>query len=282
MSSDLLPRVKEICRLFDIHPQHSKGQNFLVSEETYEAIVEAADIQAEDTVIEVGPGLGFLTMKLAAKAKKVIAVELDERLVGFLQSGLDSQEIDNVKIVNQDILKFNLDEHLVPGEKYKIVANLPYNISSVFLRLFLSSPRQPQSLTLMLQKEVVKRLTALPPDMSILSVSVQYYGQPYYVKDVPAADFWPQPKVDSAVVKIDIDKRHRSFSEEKSFFHLVRCAFSSRRKMLKNNLASGLKIKQEIVLEFLEKAGLPATIRAEALSLDDWQKLFAAYSSFVL
>jgi 16S rRNA (adenine1518-N6/adenine1519-N6)-dimethyltransferase len=285
--SDLLPEIREICRLCEIKPSRSKGQNFLVNENIYDDIVKAAEIEVDDTVLEIGPGLGFLTLKLAKRAKRVIAVELDDKLANYLQTGIDAKGIANVEIVNEDILRFNLNTHLAPTEKYKIVANLPYNITSIFLRLFLSSLRPPESLVLMLQKEVAERIVAAPPEMSLLALSVQYYADAKIVREVKAGNFWPEPKVDSAVIKMTVKKRPEILGNEQSikdklFFRLAKVGFSAKRKMLKNNLAGGLKIDQKIINEILIKNKFNPQLRAEDLSLDNWQKLFAALSEFMV
>ncbi len=288
--SDLLPEIREICRLCEIKPSRSKGQNFLVNEYIYDDIVKAAEIEDEDTVLEVGPGLGFLTLKLAKRAKRVIAVELDDKLADYLQTGIAAKGIDNVEIVNEDILRFNLNKHLKSKEEYKIVANLPYNITSIFLRLFLSSPRPPKSFVLMLQKEVAERIVATPPNMSLLALSVQYYAEAKIIREVKAGNFWPEPKVDSAVIKIIVKERQidspealeNQLTKDKQFFRLAKIGFSAKRKMLKNNLAGGLKIDQKIVNEILIKNKFNPQLRAEDLSLDDWQKLFATLSEFMV
>jgi len=198
---DLLQKTREICRLFEIYPKRSKGQNFLINERIYDDIIKAADLNSDDTVLEVGPGLGFLTAKMAAVAKKVVAVELDDTLAKYLQMAIDSQDVENVNIVNSDILKFNISENL--PKKYKIVANLPYNISSIFLRLIFSLKNKPEVVVLMLQKEVAQRIAAVPPDMSILAISVQYFAAPRIIKEVKAGNFWPEPKIDSVVIRMD-------------------------------------------------------------------------------
>jgi len=277
-----LPKIKEICRLFKISPQRSKGQNFLISESVYDYIVKAADLRAEETVLEVGPGLGFLTAKLAARVKQVIAVELDDKLADYLQAGLDWQNITNVKVVNQDILKFNLADHF-PDENipYKIVANLPYNITSFFLRHFLSIKRRPASLVLMLQKEVAERIVAQPPEMSLLAVSVQYYAQPEILRIVKAGNFWPEPKVDCALVKLIVNGGG-SPVEDKLFFRLLKLGFSAKRKMLKNNLAAGLKISAAELENILFNNNFNPQTRAERLSLADWKKLFAVLRDFMV
>ena len=285
--SNLLPEIREICRLLEISPARSKGQNFLTNEKIYEDIVAAAEIDSEDTVLEIGPGLGFLTLKLAAKAKRVMAVELDDKLANYLQMGLAAASINNIEIYNEDILKFNLNKHLPENNPYKVVANLPYNITSVFLRLFLSQAHQPESLILMLQKEVAQRIVVNAPDMNLLALSVQYYADPEIVREVKAGNFWPEPKVDSAIIKLTVRQAAKKplknrLAEDKLFFRLAKAGFSAKRKMLKNNLAGGLKIDQKIVVDALVKNKFNPSARAEDLSLADWQKLFAALRVFML
>ncbi|MEI6835384.1 MAG: 16S rRNA (adenine(1518)-N(6)/adenine(1519)-N(6))-dimethyltransferase RsmA [Candidatus Falkowbacteria bacterium] len=278
----LAQKTIELCKMFEIKPSRSKGQNFLINEKIYDEIVEAASINSEDTVLEVGPGLGFLTAKLAKVAKQVVAVELDDKLANFLQIGLDSQDVTNVSVVNQDVLKFNPTD--LP-KNYKVVANLPYNITSIFLRTFLNQKNRPQSLVLMLQKEVAERLVAQPGDMSMLALSVQFFGDVEIIREVKAGNFWPEPKIDSAVIRLIIRETKRgdiSVDEEKAFFRLAKFGFSAKRKMLKNNLASGLKISNLQAEKLLESVGLDAKVRAEDLSVDNWQKLFAAARPSVL
>jgi len=282
---DLLARTREICQIFEIKPAHSKGQNFLINENIYDDIIKVAELSADDIVLEIGPGLGFLTAKLASRVKRVIAVELDEKLAGYLQVGIDSQGIENVDIINENILDFNLDAYFkaqgLPG-RYKIVANLPYNISSIFLRRFLTAEHKPEALILMLQKEVAERIVAVPPAMSVLAVSVQYYAAAKIIRTVKAGNFWPEPKVDSAIIRIELKTGVTNAKIEKDFFRMVKIGFSSKRKMLKNNLAAGLRIEPKEVNEILSKTGIKASARAEDLFLEDWQKLFAALAPFMV
>lgn len=278
----LLSEIREICRLLEIKPARSKGQNFLVNERIYQRIVAEADLKDDETVLEVGPGLGFLTLALAAQAKRVLAVELDDRLAQYLQSGVAAANLSNIQIFNEDILKFNLAKQLLPGESYKIVANLPYNITAIFLRTFLSAPQQPQLLVLMLQKEVAERLIAQPPKMNLLALSVQYYAKVTIVREVKAGNFWPEPQVDSAIVKLEVKEGARDLEEEKLFFRLLRSGFSAKRKMLKNNLANSLKISGDLVKTALENSKLDLSLRAEQLSLADWQRLLAELRDFML
>jgi 16S rRNA (adenine1518-N6/adenine1519-N6)-dimethyltransferase len=277
---DLVSKTREICRMFDIKPSRSKGQNFLINERIYNDIVKAAEINAQDEILEVGPGLGFLTVRLAKEAKKVVAVELDDQLAAYLKMGFEATDEEKVKIVNTDVLKFNIGAEF-PG-KYKIVANLPYNITSIFLRTALTGKNKPELLVLMLQKEVAERIIAKPSEMSMLAVSIQYYADASIVKKVAAGNFWPEPKVDSAVIKIQVRPGKYNEKEDKLFFRMVKSGFSAKRKMLKNNLAAGLQIEQKIIAESLQKIGLDLKIRAEDLSLDNWRKLFAELTAFMV
>ncbi|PKM88266.1 ribosomal RNA small subunit methyltransferase A [Candidatus Falkowbacteria bacterium HGW-Falkowbacteria-2] len=282
---NIAARTKELCRIYDIKPARSKGQNFLINDGIYKAIIKASDLKPEETVVEVGPGLGFLTAELARAAKRVIAVELDDKLAGILTIAIDSQDVENVEIVNQDILRFNPSDYLADNEDYRVVANLPYNITSIFLRTFLSSARPPRSLVLMLQKEVAERIVTAEPDMSLLSLSIHYYGKPEIIRTVPATDFWPAPAVDSAILRFDYERptpTTASIEEDKNFFRIARIGFAAKRKMLKNNLVGGLKISAESVEKAFQKADIPAKARAEALSVEEWRRLVAALSDFVL
>ncbi len=280
--SELLSKTREICRMFEIKPARSKGQNFLINEKIYDDIVKAAGLLPSDTVLEVGPGLGFLTARLAKAAKRVIAVELDDKLAAYLQMAVDAQDLENVKIVGEDILRFNPTIYLDKDESYKVVANLPYNITSIFLRTFLSGVRPPSSLVLMLQKEVAQRIVAAPPDMSILAVSVQYYAEPQIIREVKAGNFWPEPEVDSAIIRLTMREMDKTSRDDKIFFRIVRSGFSAKRKMLKNNLSHGLKIGATDVAAAIAAQGLDPKVRAEELSLENWRKLVAALSDFVV
>ena len=274
---NLLERTKEICRLYDIWPSRSKGQNFLIAENVYDRVVAAADLSRDDIVLEVGPGLGFLTAKLARAAGKVIAVELDDKLAAYLHDEIDAGETENVEIFNENILDVNLKntKYQISDTKYKVVANLPYNITSVFLRKFLTGADKPELMVLLLQKEVAQRICAKPGDMSLLALSVQFFAEPEIIEYVPKNDFWPAPKVDSAIIKLKVksEKLKIKDSDEKDFFRLAKFGFSAKRKMLKNNLSGGLRIEPAEAEKNLVKAGLDPKARAEDLSVADWVKI---------
>ena len=278
---DLLQKTLELSSLYDIKPDHSKGQNFLIEEDFFDLAISAADIKPTDTILEIGPGLGFLTEKLASISKKVIAVELDQKLSELLKTKFITQKTDNVEVISDDILKIKDD--FFAGFDYKIVANLPYNITSIFLRKFLSAKHKPQSLVLMLQKEVAERIVASVPNMSILALSVQFYAQAEIISLVPATAFWPQPKVDSALIKIVLKPEvELPKVDVELFFRLIKIGYSAKRKMLKNNLGNGLHLSPAEVEKILVETGYNSKSRAQELSLSDWLNLFAKFSHFML
>ena len=277
--------TKKICQKHRIEPSHSKGQNFLVNEEVYDKIIAAADLKKDDVVLEVGPGLGFLSERLAKRVKKVIAVELDDKLSVVLKRRLEEMGIGNVEVVNENILEVRIKKLELRNNKFKIVANLPYQITSRFLRNFLGESKNKPSLTvLMLQKEVAERITAKPGKMSLLAVSVQYYAKPEIIDYVGKENFWPEPAVDSAIINLTprpplLGKKReiKERGKDKEFFRLVRIGFSARRKMLKNNLAGGYKISASEACKRVKMAGFSEKTRAQELSVPDWVKLFGFF-----
>jgi 16S rRNA (adenine1518-N6/adenine1519-N6)-dimethyltransferase len=286
----LLSKTKKLCQKHEIKPERKRGQNFLTSSEIYDLIVESAEITSDDLVLEVGPGLGFLTERLARAAKQVVAVEFDERLAEITKKRMKDQGIRNVQVVSEDIMgvisnyqtpmteQFQLQEF----QKYKIVANLPYQITSKFLKYVLTRPDKPETMTLMLQKEVAERIISVPPRMSLLSTSVQLYSVPKLLFGVSKKDFWPEPKVDSAVIQLKAisgpaGKRSKQKVDDKDLFRLIRMGYSAKRKMLKNNLAAGLKLETKEVEKRIIQAGFNAKVRAQELSVADWLKLFVNF-----
>ena len=282
---NILQQTKQLCQQYNIKPARSRGQNFLIGQDVYEKITAAAELKSDDIVLEVGAGLGFLTEMLARKAEKVTAVEIDSKLAEALQNRLEELTIKNVTVVNENILKYQNSNRPLPNPPlskgregwggYKIVANLPYNITSRFLREFLAeAENKPSAMVLMLQREVAERICARPGQMSLLSVSTQFYSEPKIIAYVPADVFWPKPKVASAIVSLKVNKVIKSIKSEEKFFRLVKIGFSAKRKQLQGNLTKGLKIKKEDVNKILADCGLKETARAQELSLADWQKLF--------
>ncbi len=262
---------KDILNSYGILPSKSFGQNFLINRGILDKIVRAADIKEDDTIVEVGPGLGVLTMELAKKAKRVIAVEKDRKMVEILKERL--KDLKNVEIIHADALKLSSINFSLPIG-YKVVANLPYNVATAIIRMFLENPplgKQPGSMTLMVQKEVGQRICAKPPEMSILSISVQIYGKPEIISKVSAGSFWPMPKVDSAILKIT--NIHNPEINTKLFFQILKAGFSQPRKQIGGNLAKGLKLNKVEVQAWLLQNNIEVDRRAETLSINAWVTL---------
>lgn len=279
---DILHKTRELAKLFGVSPSRSKWQNFLIDESVYDDMVVCAKIPVGATVLEAGPGFGFLTAKLAEAAGKVIAVEMDDRLAGYLETALAAAEGANILLLHQDVMSLG-DGFLSSLGKYQVVSNLPYQISSIFLRKFISCQFPPTSLTLMLQKEVAERIVSKAPDMNLLAFSVQYYAEAKIERYVTADSFWPAPEIQSAIIRIELRPgRYLSADDEKKLFRLLKFAFSAKRKMLKNNLSSALRMEASVVEDMLSRHGHGSKIRAENLDVKDWLELFADFKPFML
>ncbi len=264
---------RRLLQRYGLRPKKSLGQNFLVDTGALHRIVSAADLEPADTVLEIGPGLGALTLELAKAAGRVVAVELDQRLIPVLEQQLAGA--DNVKLVHGDIL--DLDPATLISGPFKVVANVPYYITAAILRHLLAAQTRPQLVVLTVQREVARRLTAKPGNMSLLAGSVQFYGQVRQMAVIKAGSFYPRPKVDSAVVRIDLYPRPvLPVSAEASFFRVVKAGFGQKRKQLRNSLRAGLSLPPEQVVLALEAAGIDPRRRAETLNLDEWGELTAA------
>ena len=268
-------------RCFGLHARKGLGQHFLIDEGVLQQVVAAAELTPGDAVVEIGPGLGVLTRELAQRAGWVITVELDNSLAVILEQTL--APLGNVTVVNEDILKVDPATLLegvrgkfpVGQEGYKVVANLPYYITSAVLRHFLEASAKPQSVVVMVQKEVAEAIVAKPGQMSVLSVSVQLYGQPEIVSYVPAESFYPPPEVDSAILRVALyPEPVVAVNDTDSFFALVRAGFCASRKQIGNSLAQGLGLPKAEVLAVLAEAGIAPQRRAETLSLDEWARLW--------
>ncbi|HUH97000.1 MAG TPA: 16S rRNA (adenine(1518)-N(6)/adenine(1519)-N(6))-dimethyltransferase RsmA [Anaerolineales bacterium] len=247
------------------------GQNYLQDPDALQEIVDAAEIQNTDTVLEIGPGLGSLTRYLSRAAHQVVAVELDPRLIPVLQTIL--RPLDNARLIQGDILAHTIKEFGLPPD-YICAANIPYNITSAIVRHLLESEPKPRRIVLTVQKEVAERICATPPDMSLLALSVQVYGTPHIMAQIPAESFFPAPKVDSAVVRIDIlPSPAVELDLLDRFFQLIKSGFSQKRKTLRNSLSAGLKIPASEVESLLAQAEIDPKRRAETLSLDEWGKM---------
>jgi 16S rRNA (adenine1518-N6/adenine1519-N6)-dimethyltransferase len=233
-----------------------------------------ADVQAQDTVLEIGPGPGALTQRLVQRATKVVAVEFDEDLARDLPARVPAN---NLTVINQDILRFDLTSL---SANYKVVANIPYYLTSKLLRNLCESTNHFSKATLLIQKEVAERVCAAPGDMSLLSVSVQFYCDARLGKLVPAELFTPPPKVDSQILELSF-REHPLFPDVdlKQFFQVVKAGFSQRRKTLLNSLGAGLHLSREQTAAILQTADIAPTIRAQNLSMDQWYALYTAYKN---
>lgn len=270
-------RIRNLLSRFDVSLKKSLGQYLLQDPVWLERIVAAGEVRSDDRVLEIGPGIGSLTKHLARCACRVVAVELDGGLIPLLEHTL--AEFDNVRLVHGDILARKPDEYMASGEtsateNYKIVANIPYYITSAILRHVLEASVKPKLLVVALQLEVARRIVALPGDMSVLAVSVQFYGRPQMMGCVPSGAFYPSPETDSAILRIDVfDQPQVSVSDEVWFFQVVRAGFSQRRKQLQNSLASGLGIDREHAISALLAAHVDPSRRAQTLALEEWVEL---------
>lgn len=263
---------KNIFQHYHIHPKKSLGQNFLFDEHVLRRIVAAANVTETDRVLEIGPGLGALTDVLAQTAVSVTAVELDQRFFPILEAQL--APFNNVNLIHGDILDQSPSDLF--NQPYKVVANVPYYITGAILRHLLSATHKPTCMVMTVQKEVAERITAVPPKMSLLAVSVQYYGQAQIVDTIKAGAFWPRPDVDSAVIRIDLT--NQSLADEKTFFRVTKVGFSQKRKQLKNNLKQ-LGLSAQRVATLLENAAIDGRRRAQTLTIAEWQQLATAFQN---
>lgn len=274
----------EVLQKYDFVFQKKFGQNFLIDSHVLDKIVSAAGITEDDFVLEIGPGIGTMTQYLAASARKVFAVEIDKALIPILEDTL--KEFDNVQVINQDILKVDIkklaEEHN-DGKPIKVVANLPYYITTPIIMGLFESQVPIDSITVMVQKEVADRMKVGPgtKDYGALSLAVQYYAEPYIVANVPPNCFMPRPKVGSAVIRLTRhEKPPVEVTDEKLMFRLIRASFNQRRKTLANGLNNSpeLSYSKEEIQQTIEKCGFKAGIRGEALTLEDFAKLANAFS----
>ena len=239
--------IKKLYQELNIRSNKKLGQNFLVSKKVLDKIIKAGDLEKSDTVLEIGPGFGVLTQELLKYVDNLIVVEKDKRLAEFLNMRKQEYKDINhkdIKIINDDILKKSIKDYGLSG-KYKIISNLPYQITSPILWKFLNEiENKPQMMVLMVQKEVAERIVAKPGQMSVLSVMCQFQAECEIVAQVSKENFWPQPEVDSAIIKLKIKNQNilREENDMVKFFKIVKIGFSAKRKMLKNNLSAGLKI----------------------------------------
>lgn len=274
MSLAPLP-VPSMLRDYGLQPKKGLGQNFLVEDIYLQRIVEAAGVTSADEVLEIGAGLGSLTRYLADAAGQVCAVEIDSRFTPVLKKVL--KEFNNVKLVNADIMDIDVGQWMhQPG--YLVVANIPYYITSALIRRLLEAEVKPGRIALTIQKEVAQRVCAQPGDLSLLALSVQVFGAPRVAFNIPAGAFYPAPKVDSALLLVELYERPLIADENlKTFFGLAKSAFAKKRKMLHNALSSHAGLGGEETGKLLEAAGISSDRRAQTLSLEEWGSLTQAY-----
>lgn len=257
--------------------QKKFGQNFLIDSNILERIIDASEITKDDCVLEIGPGIGTMTQYLAEAAREVVAVEIDKNLIPILQDTLSSYN--NVTIINEDILKVDINalvEAKNNGRPIKVVANLPYYITTPIIMGLFESHVPLKSITVMVQKEVAQRMQVGPgtKDYGALSLAVAFYSKAQVVANAPASCFMPRPNVDSSVIRMDVyEEPPVKVRSEENLFAVIRASFNQRRKTLANGLSNGLGISREVVTEALEKMGLRADIRGEALSLSEFAEL---------
>lgn len=269
----------EVIHKYDFVFQKKFGQNFLIDTHVLEKIISAAEITKEDLVVEIGPGIGTMTQYLACAAREVVAIEIDKMLIPILQDTLS--EYDNVTIINDDVLKVDLNklaEEKNGGKPVKVVANLPYYITTPIIMGLFENHVPVHSITIMVQKEVADRMRMGPgtKDYGALSLAVQYYAEPYLVANVPQNCFMPRPKIGSAVIKLTVHENPPvTVQDEKLMFQLVRASFNQRRKTLANGLNNSpeLHYTKEQVAQAIEKLGLSPSVRGEALNLEQFARL---------
>ncbi len=257
-----------------IFPKKHLGQNFLVDNEVLNDVIQAAELEKDDIVLEIGAGAGVLTMVLAEKAKRVVAVEKDPELAKNLESRIKNSGLNNVEIICEDIRNL-YSKFQIPNSKFKIVANIPYYLTGFIIRNFLLEAEiLPQLVILMVQKEVGERIVARPLKTSFLSNAINYIGFAEIVRFVPAGAFWPKPKVDSAIIKIKPNKKTPPLSKRRRFFAFLKMAFGQPRKTLVNNLSVGLKLPKEKIAKILSSGGLKDNIRPGELDLKGFLTIF--------
>ena len=263
--------LKRLLERHGIYPNKGLGQHLLISRRALNAVVAAADLSPDDSVLEVGAGPGVLTCELAQRARRVVAVEMDRAVLPVLRE--TTAGLANVEIIPRNLLEV-APEEVFGDAPYKLVANLPYYITSLILRYLLESANPPRTLVVMVQREVAERLVAGPGEMSLLALSVQFYGTPRIVAYVPATAFYPPPKVDSAIVRVDLHPAPLLDSTTSDrFFALIHAGFAEKRKQLHNSLARHLDDPREAIDRWLAEAAIDPMRRPQTLSLNEWLRL---------
>lgn len=265
--------IKNYLRARNIKPREYMGQNFLIDESVLETIVRVSELKPTDTVLEVGPGLGVLTSELVNKTKEVWAVEKDQKLASLLRT--EFAGVEKLKIVEEDILRFHISRNILSD--YKVVANIPYYLTSKLMQLMLEQEHSPKLLVLMVQKEVGERVVASAGELSILGISVQIYADVEIAATVPKTCFWPVPKVDSVVLKITPRNKYPEIKDKKLFFRIIKVAFAGKRKQIQNTLAHGFDLDKQDVEKLLQKSGIDPATRPQDLEIAQWIKLYTQF-----
>ena len=269
--------ISQILKEHDLSPKKSLGQNFLSNDDVLAKIVNAAEINPNSEVLEIGPGLGSLTRHIAEKADHVTVVELDGRLIPILQEIMKPWE--NVNIIHQDILKLDPAE-IMQNDHYIVAANIPYYITSALIRHLLEANKKPLRMVLTVQAEVAKRICAQPGDLSLLGLSVQVYGTPRIMLRIPAGAFYPPPKVDSIALRIDLFEAPLiPVPQLDVFFRIAKAGFSQKRKTLRNSISAGMRMEKTETDNLLHESGIDPNNRAQNLTLQDWAVLTQNYSN---
>ncbi len=294
----VLKETKSTCKQYNFVPLRRRGQNFLINPKIIERIIDVAKIDREDIILEIGPGLGALTEEIVNKCKKIIVVEIDQKLAQILKERLRKHK--NIEIVRASILD-GIPDLSLKGKKYKVVASLPFNIVGRILRILMTEKDKLESIVVVVQKEVAQRIIAQPPYMSLLSLSIQFYSRVNVVFDINRSNFWPQPRVDSTVLKIEPKECKVKKEIENNFFRLIKAGFSSKRKYLLNNLSKNVIMqdikykkqktnnkkqtiinnqmnyfipgRKEFFLNIFREIGLNEKVRAQELSIEQWIQL---------
>lgn len=271
--------IPGLLKRHNLKPDKKLGQNFLIDPSYLKRVVEAANIKQEDILLEIGAGLGNLTRLLCVRAKEVLAVEVDSDLIPILAEV--TKTYSNIQIIQDDILKIDL-ANLIPENKYLVVANIPYYITSNLIRHLMTAKNQPARIVLTIQKEVAQRICANAGNLSMLGLSVQVFGYPKIISTVPSGAFYPQPKVESAIIRIEpyltpiIPEMFLN-----TFFQIAKAGFSQKRKTLRNSLSAGLHLEKDSIEKLLGEVGIDAKRRAESLNLEEWRSLTILYEKLL-
>jgi 16S rRNA (adenine1518-N6/adenine1519-N6)-dimethyltransferase len=263
--------ARAILKSYGISPKKKLGQNFIVSQSAVDQVMTAASFGEKDQILEIGAGLGALTLALAKHRHKVVTIEYDQRLIPILKDVLGSYE--NVNVIHGDILQLKLEDIITPPE-YLVVANIPYQITSAVIRRVVEAPYPARRVVLTIQKEVAERIVAQPGNLSLLALSVHIFGEPRISSHIASKAFYPQPKVESSVLRIDMYPQPLiPVSEIDHFFRIAKAGFGQKRKKLRNALSAGLRITPIEVEDIMLRAKIPPSLRAQELSIDQWQHL---------